>query len=482
MNQRLTRYLENTGSEEEFAGNNADPAAADGKKVAGCLAFSRRRIMNLIYAAALCVALPETAISCGRKDMFVDANMPSNATGPGITPIAVSEDVPGQNRNVVRLFYQNFDYRKHQPFKNSAPREWDYPRKDADLEAKIPLMLSQSVNEDLDYPVPVDELFKFSFNSGFISVVPVFSKGEMIKQYLAGRGVDAVSAEAQGYKMFTVTGKGGKKVKMTIYPDRFEIEGTGKDGKPRTISMMLPNEGYGVHVKVSQLKDRDGHKWQVTRKSKMTGPQGESAVFDTKNGYTYIPAKDSPPIEISSAESFLKFLSTCKSKQIFNEFTSMQNCNSNLCEIIKRGDFKDMKGIEQLIDIFRNMPKEPSALAAFFKFSVNYAQNDKTLDDEYRHPVAMVSSGWGDCDDYVMINYLWAHLHNYVPQLVYISKTEKNPTKEEPGHVLVWYADEEGRITVRDNEQYKVMAKGKTINDYLARQWAGYSIRFNGRP
>jgi hypothetical protein len=132
--------------------------------------------------------------------------------------------------------------------------------------------------------------------------------------------------------------------------------------------------------------------------------------------------------------------------------------------------------MEQLIDIFRHMPKDPGALSGFLNFTIHYALNDRRPWDEFRHPLRTIRSGWGDCDDYVAINYLWAYLNNYEPYMVEI----KNGRPYEV-HVFVWYKNEKGRVVVLNNSGFSIMGEGETVEDYIGKESPGYTETFNER-
>ncbi len=71
------------------------------------------------------------------------------------------------------------------------------------------------------------------------------------------------------------------------------------------------------------------------------------------------------------------------------------------------------------IDLIKQLPKDsPEAYVAFYSNFVKYSKLDREKADEYRHPIDSLKSGWGDCDDFVMLNALWGKLNGYKGKVV----------------------------------------------------------------
>jgi hypothetical protein len=170
--------------------------------------------------------------------------------------------------------------------------------------------------------------------------------------------------------------------------------------------------------------------------------------------------RDGSVFEISDYDSMMFFLDRCKSRRLLYE------------ALTKSGkiDFSRVMNLEQIIEFIRKLPKDPVLFSNVLGKIVEY-QKDATVagPDYYKHPFDTFKSGFADCDDYVVINFFWAYLHNYAPNVVRVYS-------DDSAHVLMFYVNERNRVVVMDNTGTAILDTGKTIEDYLAYAWPGFSI------
>lgn len=422
-------------------------------KVSGVIRRMRRKLSNCIS--------PWLIISGG----IVASGIVGGVAGGRIAVAMSHSDNPGG----VQL-RQNFDDREYAPFK--AGERGERVENKGYVDSDIPLALGQIIDEDLNYPIPVAELFRFGFTEkGYIGIKPVYSGDKEIKDFLESKGfapTRVYSAPlAHSTKRLAVYGGANKEFRIVYSDQVLNITASGKDGNPRTIEMQLVNEGDGVKVKEAFFGENE----ESLEKVKFISPEGEIGTFDTSGGYTYRRTREAKPMEIDSAESLQRFLSETKSSKMVSEFFDNQP-EQKMASTGAR--MKDLRDVPHLIDIFRKMPKDPNALAGLLKFGIHYEVNDKSKKDEFRHPLETLKSGWGDCDDYVMVNQLWSHLNGYSPNLVFI--LDKGGTD---GHVFIWYTDENGRTVVLDNDKCETLENGKKVEDYIKRTYPKADIHMN---
>lgn len=119
-------------------------------------------------------------------------------------------------------------------------------------------------------------------------------------------------------------------------------------------------------------------------------------------------------MEIFDSESLLKFLKKNKNVSLYN-----LDANLFLNNIIKNLD------LPTWIMIMKQLPiGSIDVYVKFYSNFVHYEKLDKNWKDEYRDPIQILKSGWGDCDDYVMLNALWAKLNGYRGRVVLVQNID----------------------------------------------------------
>lgn len=393
------------------------------------------------------------------------------ATAPGVlTGCEQQKDLP-------EALTQYFDFHECAPFKEGETKEWG-ENNEWKIENTGP-MLQHNIDSSLDYPIPIDDLFKFDLmEDGGIGVVYESNKYNL-EHTLAEKGFDPVSIDYEskdGIFKMTVKGKGNLNFSASVYPSIILIEGTDrKTGLKRILEMPRGDGGYGRKVK-EHIYERNKDGDPTEKKVEIVTPGGETGTFDIAEGNYYSKTPASLPLKVDSSVSLDKLLSESDSKGLCMEFFKYQlkagtkeKLNPN-----QMTGIKDIKGMEQLIEIFKKLPKEPVAISGFMKFAVHYEKDRCEETDEYRHPLDILRSGWADCDDYTVINHLWAYVHGLNPHVIRVEKSASVP-----GHVFVWYKNEKGQVVVLNNDINLTLAEGATIEDYIKANKPGYYITFN---
>ena len=104
------------------------------------------------------------------------------------------------------------------------------------------------------------------------------------------------------------------------------------------------------------------------------------------------------------------------------------------------------------------------------------SKGSELSEERYKHPLKTLREGEGDCDDYALLSYFWAHVHGHYPYLVRIEgpiydEGESMTHAESVGHVFVWYRGYDDRVIVMDNTSYYKLDERETYEDYIKREY-----------
>lgn len=394
----------------------------------------------------------------------------------------VAATVPGiltgcEKKSVAEQLVQNFDFHECATFKDGETKEW---REKKEWKSEdINKVLQKKIDGALDYPIPVDDLFKSEFMKNGSIMVSLDTDTDKKKNALVKRGFDPSEVEYElgsDSSRLTVTGKGNRFFSVEFSSDKIRIDGKDKEtGTDRIIVVPRKNDGYGVEVKDRYYKFNDDGDMTEGRFEIVT-PDGQKGTFDVMDGNYFSKNSDSARLKVDSTASLEKFLTDCDSRGLCMNFFTYQftadtkeKLNSE-----QKTSMKDIKVMEQLMEIFRKMPADPEAITGLMRFAVHYERGDRSSSDEYRHPIETLQSGWADCDDYTAINHLWAYVHGLNPNII---RVEKNDT--DPGHVFVWYMNDDGHVVVLDNDQCLTLEKGDSVEEYIKANKPGYYVMFN---
>jgi hypothetical protein len=204
-------------------------------------------------------------------------------------------------------------------------------------------------------------------------------------------------------------------------------------------------------------------------------------------------SKDHQSEKISDTQTFINFLRKAKGTPVIENFLkAVLWQNQNLTE--QKGsqiepsesffNLISIRDINQLQEIFRLLPSDPQIYGMMLCSALKYHKYDREVKDEFRNPVTTLQSGWADCDDFAVINYFWAYLHKFQPNMTVITNT-----RDHDHHVFVWYRDAENRFTILDNNDVQVLDASYTVEKYLQDFYVNvmgsptgdtYEINYNG--
>lgn len=200
-------------------------------------------------------------------------------------------------------------------------------------------------------------------------------------------------------------------------------------------------------------------------------------ITDVASFKSFVEIFPSDPIIITSALRLVppEFLQQIDDIQDFIDVIEVLPKDSAVFEIlfqkIEKITFKSSDRVEALVEIIRLMPRDAKIFCQFLGKIIGFALKDHGSKDQFRHPINTLSSGWGDCDDYVVLHYFWAYLQNYNPYIADLDAKESGKL----GHVFTWFENEENRIVVLDASgpyegSYRLLSEGQTIEDYCAQR------------
>lgn len=139
---------------------------------------------------------------------------------------------------------------------------------------------------------------------------------------------------------------------------------------------------------------------------------GDQQTIKNIDGRLHLDSKDNS-LEIFDASTLLKFLQENQNIEIYN-----------LKETLFTNKLINGINLNLWIELTKELPKDSiKAYTQFYSNFVKYADLDKKDEDEFRDPIDALSSGWADCDDFVMINAIWAKLNGYSGRIIKVDST-----------------------------------------------------------
>ncbi len=200
-----------------------------------------------------------------------------------------------------------------------------------------------------------------------------------------------------------------------------------------------------------------------------------------------------PREHIYETETFTEFLRNTQSTPVVDSFLKNVKEQNELLQEEKNGvppapsesafSLTNIEKIDQLIEIFRLLPADPKMYGLLLRSCLQYKLYDRTVKDEFRNPVTTLRSGWADCDDFAVINYFWAFLHRFNPNMTVITNNRNNSH-----HVFIWYRDDQDRFVVMDNNDTLELDSSYDVEKYLqdfssnyqgAKKGDSYTINYN---
>ena len=111
---------------------------------------------------------------------------------------------------------------------------------------------------------------------------------------------------------------------------------------------------------------------------------------------------DGSQVSIYSKDEFWSILTTCTKAEDF------------LTLLLKAPtDFLHPADQDDLVQMIKTLPSnDPLYFACMIKKLVAY-QKDSNMSQEFKAPMQSINDGWGDCDDYTMLNGYWGKLNGF---------------------------------------------------------------------
>ena len=418
-------------------------------------------------------------VQLSRRQMLKGIGALGIAVAAGINTAACNEGYDYRER-----FSQNFNIYDYPQFKPDEQKEWQEQKGYVDKD--IGLCLQETIDEEIAIKLPVDKLFTYNFQNGRVNFNPVSVDKTEIKKILQDSGIKAdkveVTLSEYAYDLtISQISPAAATVHFRLYTGlAIFINGTPKfgpttSGREKSINFNFNNGGTGVAVFSGPSREVNGKTVTVGDKVKIISPDGNKGTFSAEEISSY-EILQKIIINISNPESLIAFLKSCTSTHMAEMMMICYFDSHRFKDLFPevnfiKGDFSNVN-MDQLLEIFRLLPRDPHVFAGFMRFTIGYSKSDQSMDDEFRHPINTLRSGWGDCDDYTEISYFWAYLNRYKPYLVGIKNGDDR-------HVFIWYQDEHGLVNIINNSSCVIMQKGQTLNDYLAQDYRGWELEFN---
>jgi len=239
--------------------------------------------------------------------------------------------------------------------------------------------------------------------------------------------------------------------------------------KQKFMDFDLANTGFG-DASVSMFHNiQEFHEWVDGKaspyKTRVVDSNGGMVIIDKTSGVVSYVLPDKPNEIHTIKQGYAGLI----------EFLDKNNSAQTLKLVLRNINVNDIESVEQLREIAKRLPPNSNAFRDFVKGSISYAANDDGSSDEYRSPIDTLKSGWGDCDDYAVLNAFWAYMRGYTTRVIKI----KSSADDKDAHVFVVYTDgKTGNAFAMDVDQVHPIASADEngINAYLATQWPTYSI------
>ena len=385
--------------------------------------------------------------------------------------------------SLTASFNKHFNYHDYEQFSDADYAESRERDKTPVKAAQVTSLLSNSFKTSCSYDIDPNDLFLISDENGAIRCRLKLSPADgsvqkLIDRYPGVTGVD-FSLQNTTKKIFSIKGQKGR-MDITLTDSQLLIKdsGTGNnlslyfdssnlpEGRflndfNRQIAASIDYKNYQrtVHINSSDPENKKKSQTVCPDGGILEAADGDIDVFNDDGKNTFA-VHDTP--------SFIRFLKAGKSNAAIDIFLNSPDGLDPLKHFAE-----SMTDIGDLIEIFRLLPRNRDVYRSFINAVLGYHTRDKTQEDEYRHPIDTLRSGWADCDDYVVIHALWAHLHKYKPNLVQLEKSGS------PYHVLVWYADENGGVVIMDNGNVRALDPDETLESHLKKNYPDMKVTFN---
>lgn len=392
--------------------------------------------------------------------------------------------------NLEASFFQNFDMRNYPPFLDSEMKEYEGDYEEVQHTAVFTgemagNFVADTISRETGLKLDLQKIFEYGFydngnkysnmkfsskplfkdQAGLLSIIKKDMPDAQISDFtFSSTGIyDSTKPAMPGFTLTT----GGKSYRYTFdsMGPRFEDV-----SQKKYMLFDLNNSSFG-NLTMEMYKD---HADFLDALEKNTGPKklisidkdGTSVVQDKVTGATSIYYSDNPnkAHQLNGYKDLIDFLDHRKSA-------------TGLKMILAHANIRDVENVEQLFEIMKRLPPNSLAFSDLMKANFSYAKNDDGMDDEYRHPIETIRSGWGDCDDYAVLNGTWAYMRGYNVFVVH-----------QPDHVFIVYSDGEGNAVAMNNSQVIPItsADEEGVRKYLSESNGGdldsFELLVGGRP
>ena len=133
-------------------------------------------------------------------------------------------------------------------------------------------------------------------------------------------------------------------------------------------------------------------------------------------------------------------------------------------------NLSDIQTTDQLAQIYYYFTDKPESLKDFILSVIEFEYNDKTTKDEYRSPIDSLKSGWGDCDDFVVLTGLWGKMNGHKVQYIKI-----------PHHVFTFIETQDGKKYIFDSESLVYFYEVESLESYMQERYpdTDYTMTIN---
>jgi hypothetical protein len=119
-------------------------------------------------------------------------------------------------------------------------------------------------------------------------------------------------------------------------------------------------------------------------------------------------------------------------------------------------NLRDIKDVNQLMQIYYYFSGKPESMKDFVISAMAFEFFDKGMKDEYRHPLDSLKSGWGDCDDFVVLAGFWAKLNGHKVKYVFL-----------PNHVFAFVTTKDNKNYAFDSQKPEYFHEANSLNSYM---------------
>lgn len=376
-------------------------------------------------------------------------------------------------------FFANFDMREYESFSEGELKQYEGDYEELNEESISGKLATQfvanTIAQETGLKLDFSKLYSYYFyetaqkagETAFYDKAPHFKDQNelltLIKSDLPDAKITNFSASG-----FTFT-SGGKEYKYSVDALGPAFEDVSQK---KYMTFDLENSMKGT-LGMELFKDHNDYLAFLENKSNPSktykiSPNGITFITDKATGATSFFTKDKP-----------NEIQTIRGYQDLIDFLDKQTNAAGLSGILKNISIRDIQSVEQLREIAKRLPPNSKAFRDLVKGSISYAKNDNGSSDEYRSPIDTLRSGWGDCDDYSVLNAFWAYMRGYKTRVIKIHSDDDDARAP---HVFVVYTDgKTGNAFVLDVDRVTPLASADEngINAYLNFMWPTYGIDYD---